>query len=261
MAISERDLYIPTLNLLYDINNLTTEELRNLLYEEFEDILDEDDLKTYKGRSDTAFDQKVRNMKSHYENNYFGRNDYIKFNDDGEWIITQKGKELVEATGKFSNDLNRKKIEKLERKNEELERGNKYTTRGTTGKKAEELFEGCYENGYFPDFPASEFFELIDRREEGVGYDYELENFKIEVKGLLESDGGVLFTEKEWKKAKKYKEDYFLILFKNIKKHPEIVIVNDPAAKLNPKKKEMKIPVINWNVPSSQIKDQRSFKI
>jgi len=225
-----------------------------------EDILDEDDLKPYKGRSDTAFDQKVRNMKSHYENNYFGRNNYIKFNDDGEWIITQKGKELVEATGKFSNDLNKKKIEKLERKNKELERTITYTTRGETGKMAEELFEECYHSGDF-NFKVCKSAKLKDRRNKGVGYDYELENLKIEVKGLLESEGGVLFTEKEWKKAKKYKEDYFLIIFKNIKKHPEIVIVNDPAAKLNPKKKEMKIPVINWNVPSSQIKEQRSFKI
>ncbi|MFW5794509.1 MAG: protein NO VEIN domain-containing protein [Bacillota bacterium] len=260
MPISEKDLYIPTLKILYEQNNLTTDQLRIKLFSEFEDILDKDDLKSYKDRSDTAFDQKVRNMKSHYENNYFGRNNYIKFNDEGEWIITEKGKELVEATGNFSDDLNKKKIERLERKNEELERTITYTTRGETGKVAEELFEECYHRDNF-NFKVSKSAKLEDKRNKGVGYDYELEDFKIEVKGLLENEGGVLFTEKEWEKANLYRENYFLILFKNIKKHPEIVIVNDPSAKLNPKKREMERTIISWNVSPSQIELFDSFKL
>lgn len=252
MPISEKELYIPTLKLLYEYEKLSTTRLRKLLYDQFEDIMDEDDLKSYKSRTDTAFDQTVRNMKSHYEGNYLGQNGYIVFNDEGEWVITEKGKKLVEATDSFSDSLDKKKIHKLEEEKEKFrEQTVEYTTRGKTGAEAEDLFLTFFKNDKF-EFIDSEQ-ELIDKRYDGDGYDFRVGEFKIEVKGLLGDTGGIIFTKKEWEQANKFGEDYKVVLFKDIGNDPEFIIISNPAKKLNAKKNEEEITRITWSVSSTEI--------
>jgi hypothetical protein len=65
---------------------------------------------------------------------------------------------------------------------------------------------------------------LIDRRDHGGGYDFTIlfaggEKY-VEVKGLAEGSGGVLFTDKEWYRSKLYGDR------KSNRKYPLIFIVD-----------------------------------
>ena len=83
-----------------------------------------------------------------------------------------------------------------EGKNEKVAIG-KFILRAPTGKQAEDFFIK-----YFADFKKPISGELLDCRDLGVGYDFEVQSKKqkyfIEVKGLSDFSGGVLFTNKEW---------------------------------------------------------------
>nr|WP_262984093.1 DUF3883 domain-containing protein [Paenibacillus ihbetae] len=62
---------------------------------------------------------------------------------------------------------------------------------------------------------------LVDTRDLGCGYDFEIINGNlksyIEVKGLGGHTGGVMFTNKEWQLAKEKMENYYLIIVQNVK--------------------------------------------
>jgi len=85
-----------------------------------------------------------------------------------------------------------------------------YTTRGITGKKAEEYFASWFSNHHPNE-------KLIDTRDFGCGYDFELKDSEIvfEVKGLAADSGGIQFTDKEWSVARDKKENYHLVIVKN----------------------------------------------
>ena len=110
-----------------------------------------------------------------------------------------------------------------------------FILRGPTGKKAEELFMKYFRQNKFPVLG-----KLIDKRDYGGGYDFEIQNSNltifVEVKGMIDVSGGILFTNKEWMTAEEKKENYFLVIVRSIKKRPEIKVIQNPAAFLNPKK-------------------------
>ena len=58
--------------------------------------------------------------------------------------------------------------------------------------------------------------ELIDSRDLGCGYDFEIKSKSyqhfIEVKGLASNIGGLLFTNKEWETAKRERSDIQFVL-------------------------------------------------
>ena len=56
----------------------------------------------------------------------------------------------------------------------------------------------------------------------------------IEVKGRA-GVGGVALTPNEWIKAQRFGKDYWLYIVVNCKTQPELHLIQDPAAKLNPK--------------------------
>jgi hypothetical protein len=84
-----------------------------------------------------------------------------------------------------------------------------FIIRTPTGKAAEEFFLKHYNQNKKPITG-----NLIDCRDFGVGYDFRIEkdekNYYVEVKGVSEYSGGILFTSKEWTVAKKEGKNYFL---------------------------------------------------
>jgi hypothetical protein len=56
----------------------------------------------------------------------------------------------------------------------------------------------------------------------------------IEVKGRA-GIGGVALTPNEWIKAQRFGKEYWLYVVVNCKTKPELHLIQDPAAKLNPK--------------------------
>lgn len=103
MIYSENDLIIPTLNylLLYKDNGLKTSELIILLSDELE--ISGSDAEILRGRNDTHFSQKVRNLVSHRTLENKGLVIYEKIERDGLHKITDKGeKYLLENINNFT---------------------------------------------------------------------------------------------------------------------------------------------------------------
>ncbi|MFF5994094.1 DUF3883 domain-containing protein [Lysinibacillus sp. KU-BSD001] len=129
-----------------------------------------------------------------------------------------------------------------------------YTTRGITGKAAEELFLELYREGQILSFSAP----LEDTREHGTGYDFRMKEepyFVFEVKGLYESEGGILFTDHEWKVAQTLGESYFVVLLSNLKDQAQIDIVHNPYQLLTPKMNVQVATQVSWYVSSSDFKN------
>lgn len=122
-----------------------------------------------------------------------------------------------------------------------------FIMRGPTGKKAETFFMDDFAKNHAPIGGT-----LVDRRDNGCGYDFEIKNADglnfIEVKGLATEGGGVLFTNKEWQTALKHGDRYYLVLVKNISTTPSIKIIQNPASKLIAKKNIYTTIQVSWNV-------------
>ncbi len=130
--------------------------------------------------------------------------------------------------------------------------GSRFILRTPTGKAAEEFFLKFFTENRKPVEGI-----LIDCRDLGVGYDYRIEagndKYYVEVKGLAEFIGGVLFTDKEWVTAKTEKEKYYLCLVSNLNEQPEIIFVRNPAEKIKPKKNIYTSIQVSWSVTHNQL--------
>jgi hypothetical protein len=128
----------------------------------------------------------------------------------------------------------------------------RYTPRGPTGRMAEEVFIAKFRAGLTP-FTG----ELQDRRDEGVGFDFEVFSEQgstlVEVKGLAKERGGISFTDKEWSVANQNQGIYFLGLVTDILASPKIGFLQNPAQHLNPAYYAYTTIAVNWNVSASQI--------
>lgn len=128
----------------------------------------------------------------------------------------------------------------------------KFIIRAPTGKAAEVFFLNHYSKNKKPIDGI-----LIDCRDYGVGYDYRIEKndikYFVEVKGLSDFSGGVLFTGKEWTVAQNEGENYFLCIVSNLNKQAEIIFIQNPAEKLSPKKNIYTTIQINWSVTENQL--------
>jgi hypothetical protein len=127
-----------------------------------------------------------------------------------------------------------------------------FILRGPTGRKAEQYFIEYHKEN---DLPIEG--QLIDTRDLGCGYDFEINSKKakhfIEVKGLALNSGGILFTNKEWEKAKLEREKYTVCLVFNINESPEISFINDPYSKLNPRKNIIQTVQVQWSVSQNEL--------
>lgn len=127
-----------------------------------------------------------------------------------------------------------------------------FILRGPTGKKAEQFF---IEYHRLNNLPVAG--ELIDSRDLGCGYDFEIKSKSyqhfIEVKGLASNIGGLLFTNKEWETAKRERSRYTVCIVSNINDSPEISFINDPFSKLNPKKNIIQTVQVQWSVSNNEL--------
>ncbi|MBI3125886.1 MAG: DUF3883 domain-containing protein [Ignavibacteriales bacterium] len=96
-----------------------------------------------------------------------------------------------------------------------------------TGMEAEEYF--------FSNYKSVEFFNngiIEDARIFGDGYDFQIsvgsEFFLIEVKGIKTNYGGIRFTEKEFKTAQEYKNEYALAVVSNLIQEPKLNLYFNP---------------------------------
>jgi hypothetical protein len=132
-------------------------------------------------------------------------------------------------------------------------KGNKrtFTTRGITGNQAEELFIEAFNNGEIIGYSGN----LINRRNDGCGYDFELEgqNVVFEVKGLLVEKGGINFTDKEWNVSSELGDKYVMVLISNIKDKPVFNLYKNPHKYLSAEQRTTKVIAINWSVSSNQL--------
>jgi hypothetical protein len=167
---------------------------------------------------------------------------------------------LFEIVNDILTDKNFKNTEKYleinkvlsDRKADRINRASIFILRGPTGKKAESAFIDYFNRTGYPVRG-----ELVDRRDEGCGYDFEVRDgsdaYFIEIKGLATGSGGVLFTNKEWKTALKYTDKYYLILIKNISTVPEVIVIKNPSAKLKAKKNIPTTIQVNWSISESNL--------
>lgn len=121
-----------------------------------------------------------------------------------------------------------------------------FIVRGITGRKAEEIFLDFHKANALPLAG-----EIVDKRDHGCGYDYEINGNTqafIEVKGLDGDSGGISFTSKEWDIAQKEGEKYFLVLIKNVSSTPIVEIIQNPVKTLKPKKYIFTTVQIRWNL-------------
>jgi len=127
-----------------------------------------------------------------------------------------------------------------------------YSSRGITGLRAEEIFIDEFSKGNIEELSG----ELRDTRQDGIGYDFKLLgdiNYYIEVKGLAGKSGGIVFTDKEWEKARKFKEKYILVFINNINDMPVLNLIVNPFEKIKPSKYIYTTVAVNWSVNSKQL--------
>jgi hypothetical protein len=128
----------------------------------------------------------------------------------------------------------------------------KFLLRAPTGRQAEE-----YYLKYFADNKKPIYGSLIDCRDLGVGYDFRIENKNknsfVEVKGLSEFSGGILFTSKVWTVSQNGGAKYFLCVISNLVDKHEIILIQDPGQKLTPKRNIFTSIQISWSVCQTQL--------
>jgi hypothetical protein len=165
-------------------------------------------------------------------------------------------RELVKdiLSGKISQDPDEEDQLLLVVSEERDQSKKKYIVRASTGRAAEEFFiqhhaaTGKPVNG-----------RLIHCRDLGCGYDFKIQTESneafVEVKGLSEISGGILFTDKEWRTAKENSEKYILCIVKNIPGNPTICFISNPVKKLRVKKNIYTTIQINWSVTENQLEN------
>ncbi|MEO6547715.1 MAG: DUF3883 domain-containing protein [Ferruginibacter sp.] len=128
----------------------------------------------------------------------------------------------------------------------------KFILRGPTGKTAEVFFIQYHNETSIPRAGS-----LIDCRDLGCGYDFKIESnnieYYIEVKGMIDTAGGVSFTDKEWQVSTEKGDNFFLCIVKNIGTNPEIDFIQNPASKIKPKKNIYTTIQINWSVTENEL--------
>lgn len=122
-----------------------------------------------------------------------------------------------------------------------------FLSRGLTGRRAESFFVDSFDNKR-TQFKGA----LTDKRNDGCGYDFEVtdgsQKYFIEVKGLSQKDGGILFTSKEWQTALEKRDNYYLVLVRSLEHMPEIKILQDPTGSLKAKKNIFTTVQVSWSV-------------
>jgi hypothetical protein len=175
------------------------------------------------------------------------------FQDLGEFDVREIVLKILNNQNYLQSDEINNITALLQESKTKVKRKGKFILRGPTGKQAEEFFINHFNINKRP-FNGT----LKDMRDMGCGYDFELRTGErvvfIEVKGLAELAGGIVFTNKEWQTALTSGNSYFLVLVKNLGTEPEIIFIENPALKLTAKKNIFTTVQIQWTVSESELK-------
>jgi hypothetical protein len=90
---------------------------------------------------------------------------------------------------------------------------------------------------------------LLDCRQTGCGYDFGVRNhpeWAIEVKGLKQMRGELLFTEREWLEAQRKCDNYWVVVIGNLVAQPVAQIVRNPCVNLVAHSKYRQALVVEW---------------
>ena len=121
-----------------------------------------------------------------------------------------------------------------------------FAKRLVTGQAAEQYFKSRYK-----EIPLFKDFEIEDTTRLGYGFDFKLNSgdlfYGIEVKGLSDSTGSIILTDKEYSMASMLKSRFFLFVVKNFKEKPFHELYQDPLnRRLLFKRIEQKTIQISW---------------
>lgn len=111
-VLTENEIAIKAIEVISMNPGINTSELMVMLDDLF--VLHPDDEKILSGRNDTYFSQKVRNLVSHYEGNYFGEHTEKgpKKSRAFTWTLNSKGRMLVKE--KYHNNMDDFVIDELD---------------------------------------------------------------------------------------------------------------------------------------------------
>ncbi len=155
----------------------------------------------------------------------------------------------------FRNSTNFHDLLQIFSDKEDSKRDAPFIFRGRTGLKAEEFFLNHYPENKQPIDGA-----IVDKRQDGCGYDFEIvtntgTSYFVEIKGMDDTDGGVLFTDKEWSLANKEGEKYFLVVVTGLGKgSSNIFFINNPAKTFIPKRKIYPVVRVDWTLSGKYLK-------
>lgn len=125
----------------------------------------------------------------------------------------------------------------------------KYKLLQETGIEAELFFMNNYQ-----EIPLFKGGALEDARIFGDGYDFQIDVlghfYLAEIKGIKNNRGNLRLTEKEYVKAKEFKDDYGLIVVSNLSDTPKISTVFNPYKHLELTKSIHKNQVISYHSKS-----------
>jgi hypothetical protein len=131
--------------------------------------------------------------------------------------------------------------------------GGAHSLRGVTGATAEIAFVDYHQKCGEPVRG-----ELLDRRNEGCGFDFEIRSgagtVAVEVKGIAGYSGGITFTNREWITAQQMREMYYLALVRGIGATPEVSLIQDPARWLDARLRTYTTVQIGWEVADQEIR-------
>jgi hypothetical protein len=95
---------------------------------------------------------------------------------------------------------------------------------------------------------------ILDHRALARGYDFgvrERDGIAIEVKGLKQTRGGILFTDREWSEAMVRRADYWLVVVGNLEGNPIARLIADPTAALQAKCRYQTTIAASWGASVS----------
>jgi hypothetical protein len=90
---------------------------------------------------------------------------------------------------------------------------------------------------------------LLDHRELFRGYDFGVQDradIAIEVKGMKQSRGGIVFTDREWTEAKARRQNYWLVVVGNVEANPIARLIPDPTATIQAKCQYQNAITASW---------------
>lgn len=116
-----------------------------------------------------------------------------------------------------------------------------------TGRRAEEYF--LHESLALIQVPSQ---NILDYRQSACGFDFgvrEAPGWAIEVKGMKQIKGEILFTDREWLEAKIRQDNYWVVVVGNLIAEPSTRIIQNPHAQLSVRSTYRQSIAVEWHAP------------